>query len=62
MVEPMEFRLFVMSGKMKFSEWYKNWKNTDCYFFANKKDPWPFYYIFINGFKGILNKLFKRNK
>ena len=62
MVEPMEFRLFVMSGKMKFSEWFKNWKNTDCYFFANKKDPWPFYYIFINGFKDILNKIFKRNK
>lgn len=59
MVEPMEFRLFVMSGKMKFSEWFKNWRATDCYFFYNKKDPWPFYYIFINGFKGAVKKLLK---
>lgn len=59
MVEPMEYRLFVKSGKMTFSEWYKNWRATDCYFFYNKKDPWPFYYIFINGFKGAVKKLLK---
>ena len=60
MVEPMEFRGFVLSGKMKFSQWYKNWKSTDCYFFYNKKDPWPFYYVFINGVKAFLKRLFKR--
>ena len=60
MVEPAEFRLFVLSKKMSFKEWYKNWKATDCYFFANKKDPWPYYYVFINGFKGAIKRMFKR--
>lgn len=58
MVEPAEFRLFVLSGKMKFSEWYKNWRSTDFYFFYQKQDPWPFYSIFINGIKSKMKSLF----
>ena len=60
MVEPAEFRLFVLSGKMKFSEWYKNWRSTDFYFFYQKQDPWPFYSIFTNGIKSKIKSLFGR--
>ena len=59
MVEPMEFRLFVLSGKMKLSQFIKNWRKTDCYFFYQKNDPLPFYYIFINYARSILKKIVK---
>lgn len=59
MSEFEDYQMFVKSGELKLVDWVKDFKNSDCTFIYNKKDPKPFYSIMLGK---VRRKLFRKQR
>lgn len=48
MVEPIDYGKRVIEGKISLADWLIDFKNTNCTFYLDEKDPEPFYEMVNN--------------